>query len=76
MQTLLEGLGVPCVPVVNDDFYFDEIKGENKVDSLLEMATGESAIDGKPREGFVLRSADGTKCFKAVSNSFLLKYHN
>ena len=76
MQTLLEGLGVPCVPVVNDDFYFDEIEGENKVDSLLEMATGESAIDGKPREGFVLRSADGTKSFKAVSNSFLLKYHN
>ena len=76
MQTLLEGLGVPCVPVVNDDFYFDEIKGENKVDSLLEMATGESAVDGKPREGFVLRSADGTKSFKAVSNSFLLKYHS
>ena len=75
MQTLLEGLGVPCVPVVNDDFYFDEIDGENKVDSLLEMATGDSAIDGKPREGFVLRSADGTKSFKAVSNSFLLKYH-
>lgn len=75
MQTLLEGLGVPCVPVVNDDFYFDEIEGENKVDSLLEMATGESAVDGKPREGFVLRSADGTKSFKAVSNSFLLKYH-
>lgn len=76
MQTLLEGLGVPCVPVVNDDFYFDEIKGENKVDSLLEMATGESAVDCKPREGFVLRSADGTKSFKAVSNSFLLKYHS
>ena len=76
MQTLLEGLGVPCVPVVNDDFYFDEIKGENKVDSLLEMATGESAVDGKPREGFVLRSANGTKSFKAVSNSFLLKYHS
>ena len=75
MQTLLEGLGVPCVPVVNDDFYFDEIEGENKVDSLLDMATGNSAVDGKPREGFVLRSADGTKSFKAVSNSFLLKYH-
>lgn len=75
MQTLLEGLGVPCVPVVNDDFYFDEIEGENKVDSLLEMATGNSAVDGKPREGFVLRSADGAKSFKAVSNSFLLKYH-
>jgi len=75
MQTLLEGLGVPCVPVVNDDFYFDEIEGENKVDSLLDMATGKSAIDGLPREGFVLRSVDGIKSFKAVSNSFLLKYH-
>lgn len=75
MKALLETMGVPCVPVVNDNFYFDEIKGESKVDSLLEMATGESAVDGKPREGFVLRSADGTKSFKAVSNSFLLKYH-
>ena len=75
MQTILECVGVPCVPVVNDEFYFDEIKGENKVDSLLEMATGNSAIDGKPREGFVLRSADSTQSFKAVSNSFLLKYH-
>ena len=75
MQTLLEGLGIPCVPIVNDDFYFDEIDGENKVDTLLDMATGKSAVDGKPREGFVLRSIDGTKSFKAVSNSFLLKYH-
>ena len=76
MQALLESLGVPCVPIVNNDFFFDKIEGENKVDSLLEMATGESAVDGKPREGFVLRSADGTKSFKAVSNSFLLKYHS
>jgi RNA ligase (TIGR02306 family) len=76
METTLGGLHVPCVPVVNDNFYFDEIEGENKVDSLLEMATGESAVDGKPREGFVLRSADGTRSFKAVSNSFLLKYHS
>ncbi len=75
MKALLETMGIPCVPVVNDNFYFDELEGENKVDSLLEMATGESAVDGKPREGFVLRSADGTKSFKAVSNSFLLKYH-
>ena len=75
MQTLLEGLGVPCVPVVNDNFYFDEIDGKNKVDTLLDMATGKSVIDELPREGFVLRSADGTTSFKAVSNSFLLKYH-
>ena len=76
MQTLLEGLGVPCVPVINDDFYFDEIDGDNKVDALLDMANGKSVIDELPREGFVLRSIDGTKSFKAVSNSFLLKYHS
>lgn len=75
MVAELEKLGIPCVPVVNDNFYFNEIEGENKVDALLEMATGASAIDGKPREGFVLRLDDGTKSFKAVSNSFLLKYH-
>ena len=82
MQTLLEGLGVPCVPVVNDDFYFDfldkvKLEGENnRVDTLLNMATGKSEIDMLPREGYVLRSADGTKSFKAVSNDFLLKYHS
>ena len=81
MQTLLEGLGVPCVPVVNGDFYFDDLDmfkendGDTAVDALLNMATGSSMVDGLPREGFVLRSVDGTKSFKAVSNSFLLKYH-
>ena len=82
MQTLLEGLGVPCVPVVNGDFYFDDLNmfkendGDTAVDALLNMATGSSMVDGLPREGFVLRSVDGTKSFKAVSNSFLLKYHS
>ena len=82
MQALLEGLGVPCVPVVNGDFYFDDLDmfkendGDTAVDALLNMATGSSMVDGLPREGFVLRSVDGTKSFKAVSNSFLLKYHS
>lgn len=82
METLLEGLGVPCVPVVNGDFYFDDLDmfkendGDTAVDALLNMATGSSMVDGLPREGFVLRSVDGTKSFKAVSNSFLLKYHS
>ena len=75
MNAILYKYGVPCVPIVNKDFHFDELIGDNKVDALLDMATGNSAIDGLPREGFVLRSIDGTKSFKAVSNSFLLKYH-
>lgn len=81
MQTLLEDLGVPCVPVVNGNFCFDDLNMFKQndeytaVDALLNMADGSSMIDGLPREGFVLRSVDGTRSFKAVSNSFLLKYH-
>lgn len=75
MDAILHKYGVPCVPIINKDFHFDELNSDNKIDALLDMATGKSAIDGLPREGFVLRSADGTKSFKAVSNSFLLKYH-
>ena len=83
MKNLLEnGFNVPCVPIINSDFHFDfldkvKLEGENnRVDTLLNMATGKSEIDMLPREGYVLRSADGTKSFKAVSNDFLLKYHN
>lgn len=71
MNTFLEPYDVPCVPIVQRDFEFNGIT----VDEILSMAEGKSQIDGLPREGFVLRSADGTKSFKAVSNSFLLKYH-
>ena len=44
-------------------------------DELLKIATGKSAIDGGMREGLVFRSEDGVRSFKAVSNEFLLKYH-
>ena len=46
------------------------------VDELLAIATGISKVDGGMREGLVFRSADGVKSFKAVSNEFLMKYHN
>ena len=44
-------------------------------DELLKIAIGKSAIDGGMREGLVFRSEDGVRSFKAVSNEFLLKYH-
>ena len=45
-------------------------------DELLAYASSElSMIDGKMREGVVLRSLDGIHSFKAVSTEFLLKYH-
>ena len=70
-SVLEEGYNVPCVPIVDIGFKFHGIS----VDELLKKAEGASDIDGKPREGLVFRSVDGTKSFKAVSNSYLLKYH-
>ena len=71
MTDLMVDYGVPCVPIVDEHFILPDT-----VDELLEIATDDSAIDGGMREGLVFRSADGTKSFKAVSNEFLIKYHN
>jgi len=72
MKELLEKhYHIPCVPVVLPSFKFEGFD----VDKLLTFAEGNSMIDNKPREGLVLRSMDGQRSFKAVSNSFLLKYH-
>ena len=81
MKSLLENeYGIPCVPIVMNNFRFCEPIGDDPlepltVDTLLALVDGKSQLDGLPREGFVLRSQDGTKSFKAVSNSYLLKYH-
>ncbi len=61
---------IPAVPIVAVDMELPETS-----DKLLEMATGKSLIDNGPREGLVFRSLDGKRSFKAVSNSFLVKYH-
>lgn len=72
MKEILENYyHIPCVPVVLPSFKFEGLD----VDKLLAFAEGNSMIDGKPREGFVFRSKDGQRSFKAVSNAFLLKYH-
>jgi hypothetical protein len=70
--------GIFCVPTYfGGPVTFDTLFGdaEDRMAKILEMATGDSQLDKKPREGFVLRSVDGQKSFKAVSNEFLLKYH-
>ena len=64
---------VPCVPIIETDIDFTDKFAT--VEDMLLYAEGDSVVDGKPREGIVFRSTDGTKSFKAVSNSFLLKYH-
>lgn len=74
MKQLMDEFGIPCVPILNEDYTFEHLNGS--VDALLAEADGNSVIDGKPREGFVLRRVDGpTTSFKAVSNSFLLRFH-
>lgn len=42
---------------------------------MIKYADGKSKIDGEMREGVVLRTLDGVKSFKSVSNDFLIKYH-
>ena len=71
MTDLLAQFGIPSVPIVDEHFITPK-----EVGKILEIATDKSAIDGGMREGLVFRSADGVKSFKAVSNEFLMKYHN
>lgn len=71
MTDLMEQYNIPCVPIVDEHFVLPDT-----VEELLTIATGKSKIDGGMREGLVFRSADGSRSFKAVSNEFLLKYHN
>ena len=71
MTELLAKFDIPCVPIVDEHFILPDT-----VEELLNIATGESAIDGGMREGLVFRSEDGTKSFKAVSNEFLMKFHS
>ena len=70
-KNLMNGFGIPWVPIVNEHFVLPDT-----VDELLTIATDKSVIDGGMREGLVFRSQDGAKSFKAVSNEFLMKYHN
>lgn len=69
----LNHYGIPCVPVVATNIVFTDKFAT--VEDMLLWAEGNSQVDGLPREGIVFRSTDGTKSFKAVSNSYLLKYH-
>lgn len=67
---LMASYGIKWVPIVDEKFILPDT-----VEELLNIATGESVIDGGMREGLVFRSQDGVQSFKAVSNEFLLKYH-
>jgi hypothetical protein len=64
--------GLDYVPVLNTEYVLPVT-----CDELLEYAaSAPSKVDGGMREGIVLRSYDGKESFKAVSNTFLEKYHS
>lgn len=70
MTEILLGYNIPSVPILDAKFTLPA-----DCDTLLEMATGTSALDEQPREGYVIRDFNGERSFKAVSNEFLVKYH-
>ena len=70
MKTVCASFGLPTVPVLG------EMKLPATCEEVLALAaSAPSKIDKGMREGIVFRSLDGTQSFKAVSNEFLLKYH-
>ena len=70
-KELLSVYDIPWVPIIDKEFILPDT-----VEELLDIATDISVIDGGMREGLVFRSLDGAQSFKAVSNEFLMKYHN
>lgn len=69
MKIILDKYKIPSVPIL------DTITLPETCEELLTYAEGNSVLDGKMREGIVLRTEDGVNSFKAVSNEYLLKYH-
>ena len=70
-RDILAQYNIPWVPILDTNYVLPDT-----VDDMLTYADGLSIVDGKMREGVVLRSKDGKDSFKAVSNQFLLKYHS
>lgn len=66
---LVNTYNIPCVPVL------ETITLPNTIDEMINYADGNSVVDGEMREGVVLRTLNGEKSFKSVSNDFLIKYH-
>ena len=67
-QSLMTGLGLKTVPVLNTHFHLPET-----IDELLLMADDNSELNPNfDREGLVIRSLDRKISFKVISNQFLL----
>lgn len=69
---ICEKYGLPCVPIVDDNYHLPDT-----IEELQQFVEGESSrIDGLPREGIVFYDKEtGLEYFKFVSPEFLIKYH-
>lgn len=71
MKEILDRYNIPTVPIIDTNYILP-----NTVEELIAFAHGDSAIDGKAREGIVFQNIeDSTISFKAVDPEFLIKYH-
>lgn len=72
MKWILEEMnGIPCVPIVAEFYALPDT-----LEELREFVDSDtSVIDGEIREGIVFRSYDGSRSFKCVSPTYLIKYH-
>lgn len=72
VDILQNNMGIPCVPVLNDNYILPDT-----IEELRDYVNSESStINGKTKEGIVFRYKDGTKSFKCVSPEYLMKYHS
>jgi hypothetical protein len=72
MKRILEEMnGIPCVPIVAEYYALPDT-----LEELREFVDSDtSVVDGEIREGIVFRSYDGSRSFKCVSPTYLMKYH-
>ena len=68
-EMMVNHMGMKFVPILDSEYELPD-----SIDEVLEYATGNSKLADTLREGFVFRSTNGQKSFKAVSPKFLVKY--
>lgn len=68
-EMMVNRMGMKFVPILDSEYELPD-----SVDEVLDYATGKSKLADTLREGFVFRSMNGKKSFKAVSPKFLVKY--
>jgi RNA ligase (TIGR02306 family) len=71
-KELVEQFGLKQVPILHESITLREL-GLDTIEKVLAFAEGPS-LNAKLREGLVFKAIDGSCSFKAIANSYLLKY--